>query len=100
MSMRRRDFLKASTALATAGFPLPNLFAADAAASTNVKMLGARQPFDYAWLKGQARALSARPFHSTADNIPDQLKDLDWDRHQAIGYRADHALWGRDSVRF
>ena len=99
MSMRRRDFLKASAVLTT-GFPLSSLFAADPAVSTNFKMLGGRQPFDYAWLKEQARALSARPFHSTADNIPDQLKDLDWDQHQAISYRADHALWGRDSARF
>ena len=97
--MRRRDFLKAS-ALLTTGFPLSSLFAADPAVSTNFKMLGGRQPFDYAWLKEQARTLSARPFHSTADNIPDQLKDLDWDQHQAISYRADHALWGRDSARF
>jgi glucans biosynthesis protein len=97
---RRRDFLKALTALATAGFPLPNLFAADPAASTGFKMLGGRQPFDYAWLKGQARAVSTRPFRSTADHIPDPLKDLDWDQYQAIGYRADHALWGKDGVRF
>ena len=99
MSMGRREFLKAS-ALLTAGFPLSSLFAADPAVSTNFKMLGGRQPFDYAWLKGQARTLSSRPFHSTAGEIPDQLKDLDWDQHQAIGYRADHALWGRDSARF
>jgi len=95
--MRRRDFVKASAALALAGVPLADLFAAG---STDLKFLGKPQPFDYAWLKGQARALAAAPYRPPVSHIPNEVKGLDWDQHQAITYRADHALWAKDRLRF
>ncbi len=100
MTMRRRDFVKASATLAASGFPFPGLFAAGSAAAANLKMLGRPQPFDYAWLKGQARSLSNGPSRPAVDDIPDQLKSLDWDQYQDIRYRPDHALWAKDHVRF
>src|SRR5947208_713136 len=57
-NMHRRDLLKASAALALAKLS-PQAFAAEAAAST-LKTLGGPQTFDYAWLKGRARAMAAQ----------------------------------------
>jgi glucans biosynthesis protein len=96
--MKRRDLLKASAALAAAGFPAAPLFAAGAAA--DLKHLGAAQPFDYAWLKGQARALAGKAYQPPANQVPDEIKKLDWDQYQAIRYREDHALWSADKLRF
>jgi glucans biosynthesis protein len=100
--MKRRDLLKASAALAAAGFPATPLLAAavTATATGKLKHLGAAQAFDYAWLKGQARAQAGNPYQAPVSNIPDVVKNLDWDQYQAIQYRDDHALWDTDNLRF
>ncbi|NMM28251.1 MAG: glucan biosynthesis protein D [Glaciimonas sp.] len=97
--MQRRDFLKASAALAAAGFPAHSLFAA-AAAPSPLKFLGKPQAFDTAWLKGYARQLAGQPYRAPENHIPDEIRKLDWDQYQAINYRADHALWAKDALRF
>ena len=96
--MRRRELLKASAALAVAGFPFADLLAA--ATAVDLKMLGNAEPFDYARLKGRARALAGAPYRAPASHIPDKVRDLDWDQHQAITYKADHALWAKEKLRF
>lgn len=96
--MQRRDLFKASAALALAGFSAPQLYAA--AKSTSLKTLGKAGNFDYAWLKGRARDLASRPYQAPSSDIPQQVKDLDWDRYQSIAYRSDHALWATDKLRF
>jgi periplasmic glucans biosynthesis protein len=100
--MKRRDLLKASAALAAAGFPATPLPAAavTATATGKLKHLGAAQAFDYAWLKGQARSQAGNPYQAPVSNIPDVVKNLDWDQYQAIQYRDDHALWDTDNLRF
>jgi periplasmic glucans biosynthesis protein len=98
-AMQRRDFLRALAALTVAGFPLRDLFAA-APATTTLSPLGKPQAFDYAWLKGQARALANGIYHPPASHLPDALKALDYDQYQAIRYHADHALWAQDRLRF
>ncbi|HZP92466.1 MAG TPA: glucan biosynthesis protein D [Burkholderiales bacterium] len=98
--MQRRDLLKASAALALIGLPIPGLFAADPHSGTRFKLLGKPQAFDYAWLKGRARALAGAAYQPPASHIPDEVKNLDWDRYQSIGYRADRALWAGDDLRF
>jgi glucans biosynthesis protein len=95
--MRRRELLKASAALALAGFPVKELFAAGA---VDLKTLGKPEPFDYAWLKGQARTLASSAYRAPASHIPDKVRDLDWDQHQAITYKADHSLWAKERLRF
>jgi glucans biosynthesis protein len=97
--MQRRDFLRASTVLAAAGFPMPSVFAA-ATAGGPLKFLGKPQAFDLAWLKGQARSLTASPFRPATNTLPDAIKKLDWDQFQAIQYRPEHALWANDKLRF
>src|SRR5262245_7309655 len=98
--MRRRDLLKASAMLAAAGFPLTRLLAADPASAAQPKILGQAQPFDYAWLKGQARALAAAAYGATNHPIPDEVKNLGWDQYQAIQFLSDHALWANNHLRF
>jgi glucans biosynthesis protein len=95
--MKRRDFLLASAALGLAGFPSPMLWAA---AKTELKHLDKAQPFDYAALKGQARALSAAAYQSEERAVPDSVKALGWDEYQAVRYRQERALWAQDPSAF
>ena len=98
--MKRRDLLKASAALGLSGWagPMAPLFAAPAA--VDPKLFGESHAFDYAWLKGQARALSERPYEAPVSKVPDDIKKLNWDQFQAIGYRNEHALWAKENLRF
>lgn len=65
-----------------------------------LKPLGAAEPFDYARLKGQARALSRHAYQVPADRLPDDIAHLNWDQYQALRFRPDHALWADDKLRF
>ena len=96
--MQRRDVLRAFAALTLAGLPLPDLCAT--APTATLSPLGPPQAFDYAWLKGQARALASGVYRPPVRHLPEAVKALDWDQHQAIRYRPDHALWAQDRRRF
>jgi glucans biosynthesis protein len=98
--MHRRDFLRAIAALTAAGLPFPGLFAAEPVAPMTLSPLGKPQAFDYAWLKGQAKALADGIYHAPVSHLPEAVKSLDWDQYQAIRYRADHALWFHNRRRF
>src|SRR5438552_5539648 len=91
--LQRRDALKACAAL-VAAVPLR------LQAATSSERAGAAEPFDYAWLKGRARALAAAPYRAPAHRVPDALRRLDWDRYQTIRYRNARALWTDDHLRF
>ncbi|MDR3417359.1 MAG: glucan biosynthesis protein D [Nevskia sp.] len=90
--MQRRDLLQSMLALAAAGLPAPALLLS-APASADLRKLGKPQPFDYAWLKGQARALSGQPYQPRTGQIPDKLSQMSWDQWQAIQFKEDHSLW-------
>lgn len=97
--MQRRHFLRACAALIALGLPHPGRSAAGPATIT-LSPLGTPQVFDYAWLKGQARALANSTYQPPASHIPDAVRALDWDQYQAIRYQADHALWAHERRRF
>jgi glucans biosynthesis protein len=97
--MQRRTVLKTLGAL-TLPLSAPALFAADPAAPAGLKGVGKPQPFDYAWLKGRARALAGKAYEPSKKPIPDAVKNLDWDQFQAIRYRANHALWATEHPQF
>lgn len=84
----RRGFLKTAAALAGLGFPSWSALAgvAEPDAAT-------RRPFDFAWLKGHARALSERAYVSHAGELPRSLKNLGWDDYQSLQFKPEHALW-------
>ena len=93
ITMRRRDFLKSTVFLAAT--PSPDLLA-DAAALP----VGKSQAFDFAWLKGHARALAGAAYQPPEHTLPKPLANLDYDQYQAIRFRADHALWAGEALDF
>lgn len=98
--MRRRPFIKRVMKSAA-------LLAATPAAA-NAGLFGAArsetdsspQPFDFAWLKGEANTLASTPYQSHTGEIPDSLASLDWDSYQAIRFRPDHSLWADEGLAF
>jgi glucans biosynthesis protein len=95
--MKRRELLKSTLALAAAGLPIPALLLSPSAAA-ELRKLGMPQPFDYAWLKGQARALSNTPYQPKEGQVPDKLALMSWDQWQAIGFRDEHSLWREQNL--
>jgi glucans biosynthesis protein len=89
--MRRRDFLH--TALALAVLPSADLAAANRTRASS-------KPFDYAALKGQARALASVEYRPPQRLAPDFLRALTYDQYQAIRFRHDHALWAQGDGQF
>lgn len=70
------------------------------ATAAGLQALGAAQPFDYAVLKGRARALASQPYAAPSTELPEAIRALDWDHYQALRFRADHALWADEGLRF
>ena len=91
--MKRREWLIGSAAaLASAPFLSSDVWADAAPLSPR---------FDYAWLKGQARAMAAKPYDATSQTpAPASLTALNWDEYQSIKFRPDHALWANDKLPF
>ena len=56
--------------------------------------------FDYAALKGHARALAGQPYKAPDGNLPESLAHLSWDDVQAIRFRFTRSLWYSTSSRF
>lgn len=99
--MQRRQFLsRTSQAITATGLATGLPWLSSLAQAAGLKPVGKAQPFDYAMLKGQARDLSAKPYRPRSTALPPGISNLDWDQHQAIRFRDDHALWGDDKLRF
>ena len=90
--MQRRELLQSAAAFASLGLTAPSLLLS-LPAKADLRKLGIPQSFDYAWLKGQARALSGQPFQPREGQIPDKLGQMSWDQWQAIEFQDDHSLW-------
>jgi glucans biosynthesis protein len=58
------------------------------------------QPFDFAWLKGQAHYLASGAYQPTKDALPPAITKLSYDQYQSIRFRGDHALWGDAGLEF
>lgn len=88
--MNRRDLLKGTAALAA----IPLITRVTTAAT-------AARPFDYAWLKGHARALASRPYDPNGQTpAPASLTRLNWDQYQSIHFRAERGLWASENLPF
>jgi glucans biosynthesis protein len=92
--LRRRDLLAASLALPFAGRPLYEAMVGQAFAQDK----GA--PFEAASVRALARELAAKPYKAPDNKLPDQLKDLTYDRYRMIRFQADQALWRGDNLPF
>jgi glucans biosynthesis protein len=100
--MYRRRFLQSGAALLAAASHWPDALAAPARGTGRppLKRLGSPEPFDYARLKGTARALSAAPYRASSALLPPQIAALSWDQWQAIRFREQRSLWAGEGLRF
>jgi glucans biosynthesis protein len=91
--VRRRAILKSAVALAAGPWAHSELLAAAANPAPS-------QPFDYAWLKGQARKLGSNAFQPSQDTLPPAMAKLSYDQFQSLRFRTDRAFWGKDGLAF
>jgi periplasmic glucans biosynthesis protein len=61
---------------------------------------GPPQPFDFAWLKGQAHYLASNGYQESKDLLPPSMAKLGYDQYQSIRFRGDHSLWGDAGFAF
>ena len=85
--LRRRDFLQSAVLLST----LSASGLASSAAAPAAR--GPAAAFDYAVLKGQARAMAGKAFEAPAKLAPQPLIDLSYDQYQSIRFRRELGLW-------
>jgi len=98
----RREILKSAIVLAAgqlAGADLADA-AAPAPQPSAATGSGPAKPFDYAWLKGQARFLAGNAFQTSKDVLPAGMAALSYDQYQSLRFRSDHALWGDAGLPF
>jgi len=90
--MHRRDALRALSTLLASGVCSwsPSAIAADSVDDR----------FDFAALKGRARALASAPYAPHPPRLPEALRQLDWDHYKAIRFRPSRALWANQDARF
>jgi glucans biosynthesis protein len=118
--LRRREILKTAMVLAAAQLagadldaaapaeakapqsPAPQSPASQSAAAQSAAATGSgpAKPFDYAWLKGQARFLAGNPYQTSKDVLPASMAALSYDQYQSLRFRSDHALWGDGGLPF
>jgi glucans biosynthesis protein len=55
-------------------------------------------PFDFAWLKGQARWRAQNPYQPPRSVVPKVLTEMDYDRYHGMRFRAARALWAGQTV--
>jgi glucans biosynthesis protein len=109
--VRRREILRSAIVLAAgqlagaefvdaaapAKSPPPRPAAARSTAATGS---GPAKPFDYAWLKGQARYLAGNPYQASKEVLPASMAALSYDQYQSLRFRGDHSLWGDADLPF
>jgi glucans biosynthesis protein len=88
--LQRRSVLGASCALA---FLSPAALLASAARAAALETIGQPAHFDYAVLKGQARAMAASAYRPHGGGLPGPVAGLDWDHYQDIRFKPARALW-------
>jgi len=100
----RRALLKSALGLAAGSVGFADLSqAAQPAAPSGGQLVtgnGPAQPFDFAWLKGQAHYLASNPHQESKDVLPPAMAKLGYDQYQSIRFRGDHSLWGDSGLAF
>jgi glucans biosynthesis protein len=95
MMVRRRAILKTAVVLAAGPWAYPEIVSAAPSAAAPPS-----QPFDYAWLKGQARKLAGNAYQVSQDTLPPAMAKLSYDQYQSLRFRTDHALWANAGLAF
>jgi glucans biosynthesis protein len=89
--VNRRDFLQISVALPLVASAAQGVFTPAQAQSA---------PFDRSSVRQMARDAAGKPFKAQNSKLPDNLKDLDYDRYRAIRFLPDRALWRGEKLPF
>jgi periplasmic glucans biosynthesis protein len=97
--MHRRDVIKMFGALSFLGIESAAAASRDGGGE-KLRFLGEPVAFDYAALKGRARALAAAPYEAPVNRLPAEVKKLDWDHYQSIRFQPSHSLWAGTRTRF
>src|ERR1700731_4475172 len=100
MMVRRRAILKSAVVLAAGQWARPEFVAAAPNGAASSVASPPSQPFDYAWLKGQARKLGGNAYQGSQDTLPPAMAKLSYDQYQSLRFRTDHALWGNGGLAF
>jgi periplasmic glucans biosynthesis protein len=94
----RRAVLKSALSLAAGSVGFTDLSKAAQPTAPGAAPLvagnGPAQPFDFAWLKGQAHYLASNAHQESKDVLPPTMAKLGYDQYQSIRFRGDHSLWG------
>ncbi len=109
--VRRREILRNALVLAAGQLAGADLIDAAAppktsapqpatAPSASAAGSGPAKPFDYAWLKGQARFLAGNAYQTSKDVLPPSMAALSYDQYQSLRFRSDHSLWGDAGLPF
>jgi glucans biosynthesis protein len=99
--MPRRAILKSALVLASGQLVYPGFSrAAPPAAGAQTAAGPAAQPFDFAWLKGQAHWLASHLYQAPGNTLPPAMAKLSYDQYQSIRFRGDHALWADAGLEF
>jgi glucans biosynthesis protein len=99
--MPRRAILKSALVLASGQLLYPGFSrAVTPAAGAQTAAGAAAQPFDFAWLKGQAHWLASHLYQAPVNALPPAMAKLSYDQFQSIRFRSDHALWADAGLEF
>ena len=91
MKLNRRQALLAASVSAFASLLDGRLVRA--AAGSGQTEFGPAQPFDFEWLKAQAKTLAEQPYQEPVIRHADILETIDYDAFQQIRFRPERALW-------
>lgn len=56
--------------------------------------------FNFADVRRRAEVLAAQPFQTAGNNLPDFLRNLDYDQYRDIRFRAEKSLWRAEGLPF
>ncbi|SFF53601.1 glucans biosynthesis protein [Fontimonas thermophila] len=92
--MNRRELLRAAAALSVYGLPTAAFLRLDDAAAAS------SGSFDYAALKGRARALAAQAYVEPRNELPESLDKISWDDYQKLSFIREKGLWYGENLPF
>jgi glucans biosynthesis protein len=96
MTFKRRAILKTALGLVTGRMALGRFSEGAQTQTTNPPT----QPFDYAWVKGQARSLANAAYAPSKASLSPALANLSYDQYQSMHFRPDHGLWANSGLAF
>jgi glucans biosynthesis protein len=96
--LNRRQFLTTSVAVpVVASIPFPLALAASAPSAANPAQ---EAPFNPANVRQLAHDLAQKPYQAPDSPLPDDLKNLSYDKYRKIRFIPDKALWRNDALPF